>query len=370
VKFAFFYHSLVSDWNHGNAHFLRGILSQLISEGHEVRVFEPWNSWSRENLIQEKGAQAISDFYEVYPRLSSFLYDPFTIDLDEALDEVNVVLVHEWNDPSFIKRIGLQRKNSGSFVLFFHDTHHRSITDEQSIARYELANFDGVLAYGEVIRQRYLQKGWVKAAWTWHEAADVRMFYPREVPTQGDLIWVGNWGDDERTAELQEFLIDPVKDLNLRAAVYGVRYPECAIESLSSAGMEYRGWIANFRVPKIFGQYKVTLHIPRRPYVEALPGIPTIRPFEALASGIPLICSPWDDTEKLFNPGKDFLIAHNKSEMKNLIRDVLNNSELAQSLIKHGINTIQSRHTCAHRVNELMQIYSEFVPESEKVLTA
>ena len=26
-----FAHSLVSDWNHGNAHFLRGVLSELIA---------------------------------------------------------------------------------------------------------------------------------------------------------------------------------------------------------------------------------------------------------------------------------------------------------------------------------------------------
>ena len=39
----------------------------------------------------------------------------------------------------------------------------------------------------------------------------------------------------------------------------------------------------------MFARYRVTVHVPRRPYVAALPGIPTIRPFEALACGIPLV---------------------------------------------------------------------------------
>ena len=43
----------------------------------------------------------------------------------------------------------------------------------------------------------------------WHEAADTRVFRPSQADKEGDLVWVGNWGDDERTAELQEFLIDP-----------------------------------------------------------------------------------------------------------------------------------------------------------------
>jgi spore maturation protein CgeB len=40
-----------------------------------------------------------------------------------------------------------------------------------------------------------------------------------------------------------------------------------------------------------------------------LPGIPTIRVFEALACGIPLVSAPWDDSEHLFRPGEDFLVA-------------------------------------------------------------
>ena len=33
MRFVIFTHSLVSDWNHGNAHFLRGVTSELISQG-------------------------------------------------------------------------------------------------------------------------------------------------------------------------------------------------------------------------------------------------------------------------------------------------------------------------------------------------
>jgi len=39
VNIAFFYHSLLSDWNHGNAHFLRGTVWELKKRGHQVQVF-------------------------------------------------------------------------------------------------------------------------------------------------------------------------------------------------------------------------------------------------------------------------------------------------------------------------------------------
>jgi len=128
---------------------------------------------------------------------------------------------------------------------------------------------------------------------------------------------------------------------------------------LANAGIEYAGWLPNFEVPNIFSKFKVTVHVPRRPYVERLPGIPTIRPFEALACGIPLICSPWNDSENLFSPGKDYLLVNNGTEMKAALKELLSTPTLAGTLSQHGLRTVLKRHTCKHRVDELMQIFSE-----------
>ena len=99
--------------------------------------------------------------------------------------------------------------------------------------------------------------------------------------------------------------------------------------------------------------------MPRRLYVEALPGIPTIRPFEALACRIPLISSFWNDLEGLFRPETDYLVARDGQEMKQHLRSVLNNESLATDLAAHGLETVRSRHTCAHRVDELLEIYDQ-----------
>ena len=36
MRIVMFYHSLLSDWNHGNAHFLRGVATELVCRGHTV----------------------------------------------------------------------------------------------------------------------------------------------------------------------------------------------------------------------------------------------------------------------------------------------------------------------------------------------
>jgi spore maturation protein CgeB len=356
MKFVLFYHSLVSDWNHGNAHFLRGFASELLARGHQVRIFEPAEGWSMRNLLAQEGRAAIEYFASQFPELSSERYSFDELDFERVLQGADVAIVHEWNEPRLIRRVGECVAHSQTRA-FFHDTHHRSVTEPAAMAALDLRHYEGVLAFGQSIADRYLRAGWAKLAWVWHEAADVRRFHARpEQPRAGDLVWIGNWGDEERSAELHEFLIEPVAKLGLRAKVYGVRYPVEAVRALAAAGIEYGGWLPNWSVPDVFAQYGCTVHVPRRAYVEALAGIPTIRMFEALACGIPLVCAPWNDSEKLFRPGTDYLVARNGAEMCEHLRNVLSDAELARNLAAHGRQTIMRRHTCAHRVEQLLQI--------------
>ena len=360
MRVVLFVHSLRSDWNHGNAHFLRGVVSELLARGHSVAVYEPADAWSVQHLVAERGDAAVDAYRAAYPTLGSVVYDPDALDLDVALDGADLVLVHEWNPHALVRQVGEHRARGGAYRLLFHDTHHRAVTDRAAMAAYDLRHYDGVLAFGAVIRDIYLDAGWAARAWSWHEAADTRVFRPRAGrPCEGDLVWVGNWGDDERTAELHEFLVEPVAALGLRARVHGVRYPGAARDALAAAGIEYGGWLPNYEAPELFARYRATVHVPRRPYARALPGIPTIRVFEALACGIPLVSAPWDDAEALFAPGADYLIARDGAEMRRLLRDVLGDRDLARALAEHGRRTILERHSCAHRVDELLAIAAE-----------
>jgi spore maturation protein CgeB len=126
--------------------------------------------------------------------------------------------------------------------------------------------------------------------------------------------------------------------------------------------MSFGGWIANADAPRAFAQHRVTVHVPRRPYVAALPGIPTIRPFEAMACGIPLISAPWDDCEGLFRAGTDHLVANDGTVMQRHLRAVLADPALAGRLRREGLKTIRDRHTCRHRVDELFGIIETLRP--------
>jgi spore maturation protein CgeB len=348
---------LISDWNHGNAHFLRGIATELISRGHRVNIYEPRGAWSIENLLNEYGTQPLSLFHSRFPQLTVTRYEPASIDLDKELDASDLVLVHEWNTPELVRAVGERRLRMRNFVALFHDTHHRALTDPAGINVLDLRNFDGVLAFGEALKAVYLERSWANNVFVWHEGADTRIFRPfPEIEKTDDLVWIGNWGDEERSEEIRQFILEPTRALGLNASIYGVRYPESAVHEILAAGINFCGWLPNFEVPRQFARFRATVHVPRRPYVGALSGIPTIRVFEALSCAIPLMSGPWEDSEHLFGQD-DFLIARDGPDVQRKLRILLLDHAMATEMSAAGRRTILLHHTCAHRVDELLRIY-------------
>jgi spore maturation protein CgeB len=359
MRIVYFTHSLRSCWNHGNAHFLRGVLSDLIARGHDVQAYEPAASWSLSNLLKDAGDAGLNAFHTSYPELEPVVYGA-DAEVAALVDDADLVIVHEWNEPSLVAEIGRLRAGGGRFLLLFHDTHHRAVSAPEEMRAYDLDGYDGVLAFGATLARVYEEWGWGGRVFVWHEAADIRRFHPpvQENRREG-LVWIGNWGDDERSQELVDFLLAPARDTDLPLDIYGVRYPEEAKLTLAQFGARYHGWIANASAPEVFARHLATVHVPRRFYTQVLPGIPTIRVFEALACGIPLVSAPWDDCEHLFRVGEDFLMVSDGADMSRALTQLKSDPQLRASLVRSGLETIRARHTCSHRVEELLSIVEQ-----------
>jgi len=366
-RIACFAHAVRSDWNNGNAHFLRGLLRSLGQCGHEVQIFEPDDGWSIENLRQEKnGERSLRQFSEIYPDLHVNLYQ--TSDLlepasstqwRETLRDFEIVILHEWNPPQ-LAHLLLEMRDDLGFKLLFHDTHHRASSSPEQIRLFGIDRFDGVLAFGEALRSIYRNRFNILRVWTLHEAADTSVFRPRALAEKKrDLVWIGNWGDDERSMEICQFFLRPAGELRQsQFTIYGVRYPQHALRALADNSVEYGGYLPNLDGPATYAASRLTMHIPRQQYAGAMSGIPTIRVFEALACGIPLISAPWADTEQLFREG-DFCFVRNTEETIAAIEHLLNDGEAAAEQAARGMETVLARHTCMHRAQELIAICEE-----------
>ncbi len=365
MRIVLFSHSLSSDWSHGNAHFLRGLVRSLQKRGHSVTSCERWRSWSSDNLYEDHGHGPFLEFARTFPDLDIQIYGAWDRIMDEAdhlTRGADLVIVHEFNEPELVGALGLLRHRRDDFLLLFLDTHHRPVSAPWQTGRFNLQHYDGILAYGDSLARVYRETFGQEQVWTFHEAADTTVFHPRAAEQSDDVVWIGNWGDDERSGEIGEYLVDSARLLpELRFAIHGVRYPEQGLRSIREAGIEFRGWVANYRVPEVFARAKMTLHIPRGPYLQQLPGIPTIRPFEAMACGIPLISTPWPDVEGLFREGEDYLMVHSPPEMREQMLRLASDPDTRARLAESGLRTIRARHTCDHRAEQLDGIYEKAV---------
>ena len=385
MKFVIFSHSVVSCWNNANAHFLRGICRELIGRGHQVSAWEPADGWSRANAMQDGGVFALKTAERLVPGLDIRCYQPETLRLDAALGGADVAIVQDCNPPELIAAIGARRVAGGSFMLLFHDTRPLAPAEQTGGAALErlpekwksdfrekarpnkdlsrfsgrvemekaLQGYDGVLACGEPVREAYLAKGWGQRVFTWHEAADTALFRPvcgqrKEM----DLVWIGDWGDKTRSAQRRDLLLDPIARLGLRARFHGPRYPAEVQADLMARGIDYGGWLPDHNAPPAFARALFTVDIPEGPRAAMLPGI---RFLEALACGIPLISTPWQDVDGLFPEGC-YLTARNGDEMTAAFASLHGDPDLRETLIGNGLAAIEKRHSCAIRAQELLAI--------------
>ncbi len=364
-RVAIFGQSLISDWNHGNAHFLRGLVRALQGLGHRVTFYEEEGNWSLANLRATQGEAAVAEFAHAFPTLRTTMYRNGTPArlrawLEGVLGEADVVLVHEWNEPDLIRLVGQLGRQRRDLVTLFHDTHYRAYSEPETMRALELENYDAVLAFGPEIARIYREEFGHPHVYTFHEAADAEHFRPLDRPITQDVVFIGNWGDRDRNEQIEQYLFTPARRLpERRFALYGVRYDEAVQATIRAAGIDYRGWVANHRTPEVYAASRMSLHIPRQQYVRALHGTPTIRVFEVLSCGLPLVSLPWEDSDHLFTAGEDYLVARDQQEMIDTIELLCRDEALRQRLGAQARATILARHTCLHRTRQLLQIVDE-----------
>lgn len=340
MRFRFFYPSLLSDWNNPGASAVRGIAMELLRRGHEVIGYEPRAGDSLAPMLAAYGHGPIARFHATYPGLASRRYDPAALDLPTALAGAQVVLVHAATDPALVTRLIQHRARHGGYRLWLH----------APAAAAELSGFDAVLT-----DRRLPAAPSRPEPVAWPAAADTRVFQPpagQAGPLAGDVIWVGDCPDDARLDDLYEYLLRPVQRLGLRARVYGAHFTPAALQAIAQAGVQFGGWVPAFELPAVLAAFRAAVVLPPR----APAGSPDPYLLPALACGLPVLAAPWDDTDRLLCPGRDYLVARDGKELTGWLARLLADRPLADALALHGRQTVLARHTTAHRARALLDL--------------
>ena len=202
-------------------------------------------------------------------------------------------------------------------------------------------------------------------AWTWHEAADIRVFHPLPRRSRAKATSSGS-ATGATTSAPRELARVPARAGARRSAcgprVHGVRYPARRAGARSpTPASSYARLAAELR--RAGG-----VRAPSRSRCTCRAG-PTSRRCPASRRSA---CSrrwpaasrwsarPWDDGEGLFAPATDYLVARDGARDGAQLRARAATTERSpRARRRTGCATILARHTCAHRVDELLAIYAE-----------
>jgi spore maturation protein CgeB len=273
--------------------------------------------------------------------------DQTAADLAAGLDDADLVVVHDSSPPVLVGQIGDHHRRHNGYRLLFHVTNRAG--EANGPDSFDLSGFDAILAGSEAIRHSYLEAGWQERVWTWHEAADTRIFQPLPaIEPKADLVSFASWAGGSEDAALRALLLRPARQLRLRGAVHGPPPPRLERLRLRLAGLRHCPPVADHAIPELFARHRLTVQIPSRPA--------PISYFEALACGIPLIATPGGDDDGLFRPEQDYLIARDCAEMREAMQAIVELPEFAAQLSQSGLESVRAHHTCAHRVQELIEI--------------
>ena len=358
MRFLFYTHSLVSDWNHGNAHFLRGVMRELEAPGMRCEALEPEDGWSRTNLVADQGDDADASVPQDLPESEWQVYGE-SFDHGRAVAQADVVIVHEWTDPALVARIGRHAPQRRRFSRCCSTTRitARSATAADIARLLDLDDYDGVLAFGEALRQRYLAAGWGDGS-----SPGTRRRTPAVPPaaTRSNARATSSGSATGATASAPGTARVPDRAgrarSGLRLDVHGVRYPDGALDAIEAAGSTTGGWIANADVPQ-----RVRPPSRHRPRAAApLCRGPARHSDDPRVRGAGLRHSARlravGRRRGPVQPGKDLPRRPGRRDGDDSAapRPCWRSGAPRRILSSAGLATIRARHTCAHRVHELL----------------
>ena len=134
MRIVYFTHSLSSCWNHGNAHFLRGVLRELRRRGHEVVAFEPPAPGAWPTCCADHGEAGLGRLSRRLSRTRLDIEFDDDLDLDGTLStDATSSSCTNGTSPRWSPRSAHLRRRGARFTLLFHDTHHRAVSDPEAI---------------------------------------------------------------------------------------------------------------------------------------------------------------------------------------------------------------------------------------------
>jgi spore maturation protein CgeB len=342
--------SITSSWGNGHAATYRALAKALHQRGHKVTFLErdvPWYRDNRDLPSAEYCRIALyEDLREVPQRFGALVAD------------AKLVMVGSYVPDGLTIADWVTRRARGVTAFYDIDTPvtlagldsgKTSYISASLIPRFDLyLSFTGgpLLtliedAYGSP-RARVL-----------YCAADVAASTTTDWQHRWAMGYLGTYSADRQPA-LEGLLLDAARSLPEQAfAVAGSQYPADIAWPRNVARIEH---LPQNRHAEFYGDQRYTLNLTRAD-MRSAGYSPSVRLFEAAASGTPIISDNWPGLDTIFAPGREILTVENTAQVLQMLNELP--EERRRTIAAAARECVLRAHTPQHRARQLEAYYQE-----------
>lgn len=335
--------SLSSSWGNGHATTFRALLRAFAARGHEILFLERDVPWYRNQRDLADPDYARLCFYRELSELDRWRGE---------IERADAVIVGSYVPDGIEVAKLVQRWAHGVTAFYDIDTPVTLAALDRGTCEYlspdVIGGFDVYLSFtGGPTLERIERHYGARAARALYCSVDPAAYPMIDRPKRWEMSYLGTYSDD-RQPTLERFLCGAARALpDRRFVVAGPQYP---------AGID---WPANVEriehVPPadhadFYASSRFTLNVTRADMIAA-GWSPSVRLFEAAATGTPIISDVWEGIEDVLSPGRDILLARTTEDVIAALTGI--DAPTAAAIGRSGRERVLSAHSADHRAAQL-----------------
>jgi spore maturation protein CgeB len=342
--------SITSSWGNGHATTYRALIKGLARRGHRVLFLErdvPWYAAHRD-LPAPRFATACRyrDLDELQNRFAG------------AVETADLVVLGSFVPQGIAVARWVLEVATGVTAFYDIDTPvtlaklRRS--DHEYLAPGLIPRFDLYLSFtGGPVLVVLADEFGARRPRPLYCSVDPDVHRARAAPPRWDLGYMGTYSPD-RQPGLEALMLAPARALPERAFVIaGAQYPSDLAWPANVRRFEH---LPPARHASFYCAQRFTLNLTRAAMVEA-GWSPSVRLFEAAATGTPVLSDGWPGLETFFEPEKEILIARSSAEVVAYLSDI--DEARRQAIAAAARRRVLESHTLDRRAVELENYIAE-----------
>ena len=350
LHFVFFGLSITSSWGNGHATTYRSLMRALCHRGHDVLFLERDMPWYRNHRDLPQPPFGTTRLYGSVAELQERWRS--------SLGDADLVIVGSYVPDGIAVGQLVQRTAAGLVAFYDIDTPVTVAALAANSCDYLTAElipgFDLYLSFTGGPMLRYIERRYgAPMARALYCSVDPDCHRPDATETKWDLAYLGTYSAD-RQPVLDRLICGPARRWPQgRFAVAGSLYPPVLVWPGNLDRIEH---IAPGRHAMFFAQQRFTLNATRIDMIRCGYS-PSVRLFEAAASGVPIISDWWPGLDEFFQPGREILIASQAEQVLCFLRELPEKQRLW--IARRARERVLGHHTAGHRAAALESYIEE-----------